>query len=88
MSNEYSEDYLSRLRDAVERFEAAFEAWMATQVESSHMESRGLFPTVWAKEGQDADAVRRLELDVAGPLAWLRGPLPSPGPTSRLPGSE
>lgn len=65
MSNEYSEDYLSRLRDAVERFEAAFEAWMATQVESSHMESRGLFPTVWAKEGQDADAIRRLELDVA-----------------------
>lgn len=61
----YSADYLGRLFTAVEEFERAFEAWMRTQVESDHMSSRGLFPTVWAKDGQDQAEVRRLELDVA-----------------------
>lgn len=65
MSNEYSEDYLRKLRDAVERFEAAFDAWMATQVESDHMSSRGLLPTVWTDDGQDEAEVRKLELNVA-----------------------
>lgn len=65
MSNEYSEDYLRKLRDAVERFEEAFAAWMATQVESDHMSSRGLFPTVWTDDGQDEAEVRKLELNVA-----------------------
>lgn len=61
----YSVDYLKRLHVAIEEFERAFEAWMETQVESDHMSSRGLFPTVWADDGQDAVELRRLELDVA-----------------------
>lgn len=61
----YSADYLRRLLAAVEDFERAFEAWMVTQVESDHMSSRGLMPTVWTKDRQDAAKVRSLELDVA-----------------------
>src|SRR5699024_6071109 len=38
---------------------------MATQVESDHMSSRGLFPTVWTDDGQDEAEVRKLELNVA-----------------------
>lgn len=63
--NDYSIDYLKRLRDAVERFEVAFTAWMSTQVESDHMSSRGLLPTVWTKEEQNEAEVRRLEMDLA-----------------------
>jgi hypothetical protein len=61
----YSADYLKRLMAAVERFEEVFGRWMETQEESDHMQTRGLFPTVWTKEGQDQAAVRTLELDVA-----------------------
>lgn len=61
----YGADYLHRLLDAVERFEVAFDAWMATQVESDHMSARGLFPTAWTREGQDETEVRQLELAVA-----------------------
>lgn len=61
----YSVDYLNRLYSAVEEFERAFERWMDTQVESDHMNSRGIFPTVWADEEQDPTEIRRLELDVA-----------------------
>ncbi|MFH8443435.1 TIGR02391 family protein [Streptomyces sp. NPDC018026] len=61
----YSADYLKRLMAAVERFEEVFGRWMETQEESDHMRTRGLFPTVWTKEGQDQAAVRTLELDVA-----------------------
>ena len=62
---EYSTDYLQRLMGSVDDFEVAFERWIQTQVESDHVNSRGLFPTVWTKDGEDADEVRRLELDVA-----------------------
>ncbi|WP_020666374.1 TIGR02391 family protein [Amycolatopsis nigrescens] len=61
----YSANYLKRLRDATESFTVAFDDWMRTQVESDFMESRGLLPTVWVAEGQDADKVRALELKVA-----------------------
>jgi len=61
----YGPDYLKRLITAVDAFHDAFEAWMGTQVESDHMNSRGLFPTVWTKEGQDEAKVRTLELAVA-----------------------
>ena len=61
----YSADYLRRLLAAVEAFEQAFEDWITTQIESDHLSSRGLFPTVWTKEGQDPARLRRLELDVA-----------------------
>lgn len=37
--SDYSVEYLKRLVDAVEKFSAAFEAWMKTQVESDHMSS-------------------------------------------------
>lgn len=63
--SDYGEEYLRRLLDAVQRFDAAFDAWMETQQESDHLSSRGLLPTVWAKEGQDPALVRRLELNVA-----------------------
>ena len=61
----YSADYLTRLLAAVEQFERAFDAWMETQVESDLLNSRGLLPTVWAKDGEDQPKMRRLELDVA-----------------------
>lgn len=61
----YGVEYLQRLLGAVKEFERAFERWMDTQVESDHLSSRGLLPTVWAKEGRDPAEVRRLELDVA-----------------------
>lgn len=61
----YGVDYLARLQVYVADFERAFEAWMETQVESDHMSSMGLFPTVWDKEGEDRAAIRGLELDVA-----------------------
>lgn len=61
----YGVDYLNRLLDSVARFERAFGLWMETQVESDHMSAHGLFPTVWPKDGQDKDELRRLELDVA-----------------------
>lgn len=61
----YSVDYLKRLLNAVEEFEQAFEGWMGTQVESDHLNSRGLLPTVWPKDGQDRAELRTLELDVA-----------------------
>lgn len=38
---------------------------METQVESDHNSARGLYPTVWAKDDQDPEEVRRLELDLA-----------------------
>lgn len=62
---EYGVDYLRRLKAAVEDFEVAFEAWMDTQVEGDHMGSRGMFPTVWAKEDANPVEVRRAELRVA-----------------------
>ena len=61
----YGVGYLKRLLAATAEFDRAFEAWMQTQVESDHMSSRGLLPTVWTKEGQDQATVRQLELDVA-----------------------
>ncbi|WP_234443326.1 TIGR02391 family protein [Streptomyces cellulosae] len=61
----YSADYLKRLLAAVERFEEVFERWMETQVESDHVQSRGQFPTVWTKDGQDEAVVRTREFDVA-----------------------
>ncbi|MDQ0935098.1 TIGR02391 family protein [Streptomyces turgidiscabies] len=61
----YSADYLKRLLTAVERFEEVFERWMETQVESDHVQSRGMYPTVWTKDGQDQATVRTRELEVA-----------------------
>lgn len=61
----YGVDYLERLLHATAEFERAFDAWMETQVEGSHMESRGLFPTVWDKDGVDTAKVAALELEVA-----------------------
>lgn len=61
----YSVDFLKRLRDAIDAFMTAFDDWMTTQVESNHLESRGLLPTVWAAEGQDPADVRVRELKVA-----------------------
>lgn len=61
----FSVDYLNKLQDAVDRFQDVFEEWMKTQDESDVMSSHGLFPTVCAKEGVDANEARQLELDVA-----------------------
>ena len=62
---DYSVDYLTRLKVAVVEFERAFEAWMETQHEFTHMEARGLFPTVRTQDDADESEVRRLELDVS-----------------------
>jgi hypothetical protein len=61
----YGEGYLSRLLAAVAAFETAFDAWMQTQVEGNHMDSRGLLPTVWTRENQDPTELRRLEIGLA-----------------------
>lgn len=61
----YSADYLRRLSDAIDSFITVFEDWMETQVESDLLESRGLLPTVWVADGQDATEVRARELKVA-----------------------
>lgn len=63
--SDFSADYIRRLIQAVEVFEQAFEAWIATQHEFSMMEARGLWPTVRTREEADAETVRSLELDVA-----------------------
>lgn len=62
---DHSVDYLRRLHAAVDDFSAAFDDWMATQVESDMVTSRGLLPTVWVADGQDSREVRALELRVA-----------------------
>lgn len=62
---DYSIDYLRRLKGAIEDFELAFEEWMETQVESDHLSSRGMFPTVWAKDGVHLGEVRKREMRVA-----------------------
>lgn len=61
----YAVDYLTRLICAVETFEEAFAEWMGTQLEFTHLEARGLFPTVRTKDAQDEAKVRALELKVA-----------------------
>ena len=61
----YSADYLARLVGAVQDFERAFDAWMATQSEMTVFESRGLFPTTSTRADVDPAELRRLELDVA-----------------------
>ena len=65
MTTQHTADYLARLSEAIDAFSDAFDSWMETQVESSALESRGMFPTVWAKDGADPDEVRRRELRVA-----------------------
>lgn len=61
----YGLDYLQRLRVAVEEFDSAFEAWMNTQVGASHLEARGLFPTVSTRQDADPNEITRLELELA-----------------------
>jgi len=61
----YGADYLNRLLTAVSDFEMAFDAWMQTQVESTHVDSRGMFPTVWSREEADPAEIRERELAVA-----------------------
>lgn len=61
----YGKEYLERLQAAIDDFGVAFERWMETQVESDHMASHGLFPTVWMREDADPAAVRAAELQVA-----------------------
>lgn len=62
---DFSVDYLNKLQEAVDRFQDAFEEWMKTQEEFDRKSSRGLFPTVQTRQGEDVGKVRRLELDVA-----------------------
>jgi len=61
----YGADYLTRLIEAVETFQDVFEEWMTTQVESDHMNARGLFPTTWNRDDADEARVKTLELAVA-----------------------
>ncbi|WP_309133473.1 TIGR02391 family protein [Cellulomonas sp.] len=61
----YGADYLRRLQTTVSDFEAAFEAWMQTQVEGNHSDSRGIFPTAWPRDDADPAEVRSRELAVA-----------------------
>ena len=63
--SDYSVDYLRRLKSAVHEFERAFDAWAESQHQLSHVEARGLLPTVRTKKDADKAEVRRLELDVA-----------------------
>lgn len=61
----YGADYLRRLVAAADDFGTSFEAWMATQVEFDHVDTRGLWPTVAAKDDVDSVEVLRRELDLA-----------------------
>lgn len=56
--SDYSVDYLRRLVEAIEVFEGAFEAWIATQHEFTMMDARGLWPTVRTRDDADATNVR------------------------------
>jgi len=61
----YGIDYLQRLVEAVDEYEECFDEWMSTQVESDPLQSRGLLPTVWRREGvSDAD-IRQREVALA-----------------------
>lgn len=60
----YGADYLRRLLGAIEEFEEAFESWIKTQEEGDLVSSRGIFPTVWPREGNAPADVRALELAV------------------------
>lgn len=61
----YSADYLRRLQVTIDEFAGAFDSWLETQVESDHLSSRGLMPTVWPREGASVIGVRDRELEVA-----------------------
>lgn len=65
VSTPHSADYLRRLTDAIDEFTDAFEWWMETQVESNHLDARGLFPTVWNREDVDEGEVKKRSLAVA-----------------------
>ncbi|WP_341229188.1 TIGR02391 family protein [Nocardioides salarius] len=65
MASHYTSEYLAALRDGVERFEAAFEAWMETQTETDMMFMPGLVERTFTTEGVDPEEVQRRELAVA-----------------------
>lgn len=69
---EYSVDYLQRLVEAIDEYEKCFSKWMLTQEETNHIQSKGLFPTAWKKEGVSDTEVQQKELalaEAAGPAA-------------------
>lgn len=61
----YSVDYLQRLLKAIDEYEIRFNDWMSTQVESDHMQSRGMLPTVWRKEGIADTEIQQKEIALA-----------------------
>jgi hypothetical protein len=62
MAGQYTPDYLAAMRDGVERFEAAFGAWMETQEETDRMFMPGIVERVFTRNDADPAEVERLEL--------------------------
>lgn len=68
----YNVDYLQILVEAVNEYEIRFNDWMSTQIESDYMQSRGLFPTVYRKDGVTDVEIQQKEIalaEAAGPAA-------------------
>jgi len=65
VASRYTAEYLAALREGVERFEAAFEAWMETQSETDGMFAPGFAPRTFTKDGVDPVEVQRREMVVA-----------------------
>lgn len=65
MSSQYTAEYLEALRTGVERFEAAFEAWMETQTETDSAFLPGMVPRTFTRERVSKVEVQKRELAVA-----------------------
>ena len=64
MSSQYTAEYLAALSAGVERFEAAFQAWMVTQAETDATFLPGLVQRVFTRDDVDPAEVQLLELAV------------------------
>ena len=79
MATEYSPDYLERLIEAVKKFQRDFESWMETQNEFTHMDARGLLPTVSTREEVSQAEVQKRILKVAESAGLMAQAVPITG---------
>lgn len=65
MASRYTLDYLTALRQGVDRFESAFASWMETQSEADDLFMPGLMPRTFTKDDVAPTEVQARELAVA-----------------------